>query len=281
MNTRLLEILLFHCICHLIAEHLQSKLDEYLKRFHGKVRLVRNKEREGLIRSRSIGAENAREIPTCSVFMLFLCLIYWSFYLSIFLRWRSRDIFGCSLRGEHKLADPIAGANSGEQVRYLFNVSYYGCSCVLIDDDYYRKIMTVPVIDGIDMNTWAYHPQYGGSNTYFRYLQCILAIASLHRTKLHLHFCRGIFEWGLLYKESEITSQELARLKYPAEPFRSPTHAGGLFAINREWFAKLGYYDAGLQIWGGEQYELSFKVGILVKYQLCHLSEKPSMMDYC
>jgi len=40
----------------------------------------------------------------------------------------------------------------------------------------------------------------------------------------------------------------------------SPTHAGGLFAIDRKWFKKLGYYDPGLQIWGGENFELSFKV---------------------
>ena len=32
--------------------------------------------------------------------------------------------------------------------------------------------------------------------------------------------------------------------------FRSPTHAGGLFAIDRSWFKELGYYDEGLQIWG-------------------------------
>lgn len=39
---------------------LMGKLDEYLKQFNGLVRIIRNSEREGLIRTRSKGAYEAR-----------------------------------------------------------------------------------------------------------------------------------------------------------------------------------------------------------------------------
>ncbi|XP_030380297.1 N-acetylgalactosaminyltransferase 6-like [Scaptodrosophila lebanonensis] len=67
---------------------------------------------------------------------------------------------------------------------------------------------------------------------------------------------RSAFNWDLgyivLYRENNV--------KFPGEPFKNPIMMGGLFAISTQFFWQLGGYDEGLDIYGGEQFELSFKI---------------------
>lgn len=73
-------------------------------------------------------------------------------------------------------------------------------------------------------------------------------------------FIRGTFNWRFDYKEKAINAKQKLERKDETEGVRSPVMAGGLFAISRKFWEEIGKYDPGMYVWGGEQYEISFKL---------------------
>ncbi|XP_061754816.1 polypeptide N-acetylgalactosaminyltransferase 10-like isoform X2 [Nerophis ophidion] len=164
-------------------EHLKTALEEYMVRLP-KVHILRTNKREGLIRTRLLGAAAAKgEVIT--------------------------------------FLDSHCEANVNWLPPLLDRIAQN------------RKTIVCPMIDVIDHDNFGYETQAGDA-------------------------MRGAFDWEMYYKRIPIP-QELTKGD-PSEPFESPVMAGGLFAVDRRWFWELGGYDTGLEIWGGEQYEISFKV---------------------
>lgn len=72
---------------------------------------------------------------------------------------------------------------------------------------------------------------------------------------------RGAFDLGLTFTWDPIPKRVLDKLQNDRTALiESPAMAGGLFAIDREYFYNLGAYDAEMKIWGGENLEMSIRV---------------------
>ncbi|KAK6488901.1 polypeptide N-acetylgalactosaminyltransferase 14 [Huso huso] len=91
-----------------------------------------------------------------------------------------------------------------------------------------------PVIDIINMDSFAY----------------VAASSDL----------RGGFDWSLHFKWEQLSAEQKARRSDPTEPIKTPIIAGGLFVMDKSWFNHLGKYDTAMDIWGGENFEISFRV---------------------
>ncbi|KAK4301307.1 hypothetical protein Pmani_026542 [Petrolisthes manimaculis] len=71
----------------------------------------------------------------------------------------------------------------------------------------------------------------------------------------------GGFNWKLNFRWYRVPQREMERRGGDrTQPLRTPTMAGGLFAIDREYFERIGRYDEGMDIWGGENLEMSFRI---------------------
>ncbi|NXO81387.1 GLT13 acetylgalactosaminyltransferase, partial [Sitta europaea] len=131
-----------------------------------------------------------------------------------------------------------AAASRGQVITFLDA----HCECTLgwlepllarIKED--RKTVVCPIIDVISDDTFEY--MAGSDMTY------------------------GGFNWKLNFRWYPVPQREMDRRKGDRTlPVRTPTMAGGLFSIDRNYFEEIGSYDAGMDIWGGENLEMSFRV---------------------
>ncbi|RXN11716.1 polypeptide N-acetylgalactosaminyltransferase 6-like protein [Labeo rohita] len=95
-----------------------------------------------------------------------------------------------------------------------------------------------PEITTIDLNSFQFHKP--------------VASARAHN--------RGNFDWSLTFGWEAIPDYENAKRKDETYPVKTPTFAGGLFSISKAYFEKIGTYDDKMEIWGGENVEMSFRV---------------------
>jgi len=71
----------------------------------------------------------------------------------------------------------------------------------------------------------------------------------------------GGFNWKLNFRWYRVPQREMDRRGGDrSEPLHTPAMAGGLFAIDRDYFYEVGSYDEGMDIWGGENLEMSFRI---------------------
>ncbi|CAD6187886.1 unnamed protein product [Caenorhabditis auriculariae] len=125
-----------------------------------------------------------------------------------------------------------------------------------------RKAVVCPIIDIINDHTFQY--QKG------------------------IELFRGGFNWNLQFRwYSMPTAMAKNHLVHLTKPIESPTMAGGLFSIDRRYFEELGEYDSGMNIWGGENLEISFRiwqcggrVEILPCSHVGHIFRKSSPHDF-
>ncbi|KAE9555502.1 hypothetical protein FO519_001270 [Halicephalobus sp. NKZ332] len=125
-----------------------------------------------------------------------------------------------------------------------------------------RKAVVCPIIDVINDRTFAYQK---GIEMFY-----------------------GAFSWSLQFRWYAVPPKiAKARVNDSTAPIATPAMAGGLFSIDRKYFEELGTYDPGMDIWGGENIEISFRIWqcggrieILPCSHVGHIFRKASPHDF-
>ncbi|KAK3543526.1 hypothetical protein QTP70_023634 [Hemibagrus guttatus] len=179
-------------------DYLKDKLDAYMSQFP-KVRIIRLKERHGLIRARLAGAAEAKDALLSTKALIYL--------LSDVLTFLDSHV-ECNVGWLEPLLDRV----------YLD-----------------RRKVVCPVIEVINDKDISY--------------------------VMVDNFQKGIFKWPLVFGWSTLSNDFIRKNNIKvSDPIRCPVMAGGLFSIDRKYFYELGTYDPGLDVWGGENMEISFKI---------------------
>ncbi|KAF7660119.1 hypothetical protein LDENG_00287790 [Lucifuga dentata] len=71
---------------------------------------------------------------------------------------------------------------------------------------------------------------------------------------------RGNFDWSLTFGWEAIPDDAKKKRKDETYPVKTPAFAGGLFSISKKYFEHIGTYDDKMEIWGGENVEMSLRV---------------------
>jgi polypeptide N-acetylgalactosaminyltransferase len=72
---------------------------------------------------------------------------------------------------------------------------------------------------------------------------------------------KGGFGHNLQFKWDQLDTVELQeRQRDHTSPIMTPAIAGGLFAIDKSYFEHIGMYDEQMEIWGGENVEISMRI---------------------
>uniref|UniRef100_A0A673A8V2 polypeptide N-acetylgalactosaminyltransferase n=1 Tax=Sphaeramia orbicularis TaxID=375764 RepID=A0A673A8V2_9TELE len=142
-------------------------------------------------------------------------------------------------RREGLIRSRVRGANTASAAILTFldshcevNADWLQPMIQRVKEDHTRVVS--PIIDVISLDNFAY----------------LAASADL----------RGGFDWSLHFKWEQIPIEQKMARSDPTQPIRTPVIAGGIFVMDKSWFNHLGQYDTHMDIWGGENFELSFRV---------------------